>query len=192
MMEGVPLPRAGTEDASRPVRRLADLEQEADTERQGRLRVLADFANYRRRTEREAGAARRAGQRDVLLPLVETLDNLERALTAGTSDTEFLRGIQAIAAQIHRALAGLGVVQVPDMGTPFDPQVHEAAGAVLAPGQPPGTVVAVLQKGYRVEDELLRPARVLVARADHPAEDLPSGPSWTRANSKSPGETNGG
>lgn len=149
---------------------MAELEQETGRERQARLRALADFENYRRRTERDAGAARRAGRRYVFLSLVEILDNLERALTTGTSDVEFLRGIQAIAAQIHRALARMRVVQVPDMGIPFDPQVHEAAGTMLAPGQPPGTVAAVLQKGYRVADELLRPARVLVARAEERRE----------------------
>jgi molecular chaperone GrpE len=151
-------------------RRVVELEHEGDTERQGRLRVLADFENYRRRSERETGAGRRAGQRDVLLPLLETLDNIERALTAGTSDADFLRGIQAIAAQLYRALAGLGVVEVPDAGTPFDPRVHEAAGVVSVPGQPPGTVGAVLHKGYLLDGELLRPARVLVARADDPGE----------------------
>src|SRR5208337_710460 len=80
--------------------RVAELEQARADEHQSRLRALADLENYRRRTEREAGGARRAGQSEVLLPLLEVRDNLERALAAGSTDAVFLRGVEAISEQL--------------------------------------------------------------------------------------------
>jgi molecular chaperone GrpE len=144
-------------------RRVAELEQAVGEERQGRLRALADFENYRKRTEREAGSARRAGRRDVLLPLLDILDNLERALAAGSTDLAFMRGVEATREQIRRTLKDLGAEPIPGVGTPFDPRIHEAVGTVPAAAQPPDTVVAEVRRGFLLDGEVLRPSQVLVA-----------------------------
>jgi molecular chaperone GrpE len=158
---------ASTADLDRPAleQRVAELEQARAEEHQGRLRTLADFENYRRRTEREAGGARRAGQRQVLLPLLDVGDNLERALAAGSTDPVFLRGVEAIAAQLHRLVTGLGAIAIPSVGTLFDPRLHEAVGTAPARNHPPETVVTEVRRGFLLDGEVLRPAQVVVAQS---------------------------
>jgi len=159
--------------------RVAELERARADEHQSRLRALADFENYRRRTEREAGGARRAGQREVLLPLLDVRDNLERALAAGSIDPVFLRGVEAIAEQLRRIVTSLGAVPIPGVGTRFDPRLHEAVGSVPAIDHPPDTVVTEIRRGFLLDGEVLRPAQVLVAQSspeDGPREvHLPHG-----------------
>ena len=145
--------------------RVAELEQARADEHQSRLRALADLENYRRRTEREAGGARRAGQREVLLPLLEVRDNLERALVAGSTDAVFLRGVEAISEQLRRIVTTLGAVPIPGVGTVFDPRLHEAVGTVPATDYPPDTVVTEIRQGFLLGGEVLRPAKVMVAQS---------------------------
>jgi molecular chaperone GrpE len=166
-MTEVPSERGATAtDVFALERRVAELEQALAEERQARLRALADFENYRRRVDREAGVARRAGRSDVLRPLLEILDNVERAVAAGSTDPAFLRGVEAIREQLRRTLHGLGVEPIPGVGTPFDPRIHEAMGVVSTAAHRPDTVVAELRRGYLLEGEVLRPSQVLVARSD--------------------------
>jgi molecular chaperone GrpE len=152
-------------DVSTLERRVAELEQAVAEERQARLRALADFENFRRRTEREAGAARRAGRRDVLLPLLDILDNVERALAAGSTDPTYLRGVEAIREQLRRTLTDLGAEPIPGIGSHFDPRIHEAVGTDPAATQPPDTVVAEVRRGFLLDGEVLRPSQVVVARS---------------------------
>jgi molecular chaperone GrpE len=156
-------------DISALEQRIADLERARADEHQSRLRALADLENFRRRTEREAGGARRAGQREVLLPLLEVRDNLERALAAGSIDTVFLRGVEAISGQLRRIVTSLGAVPIPGVGTHFDPRLHEAVGTVPATDCPPDTVVTEIRQGFLLDGEVLRPAQVMVVQS--PQED---------------------
>jgi molecular chaperone GrpE len=144
---------------------VAELERARADEHQSRLRVLADLENYRRRTEREAGGARRAGRSEVLLPLLDVRDNLERALAAGSTDPAFLRGVEAIAEQLRRIVTSLGAVPIPTVGTRFDPRLHEALGTVPAIDHPPDTVVTEVRRGFLLDGEVLRPAQVVVAQS---------------------------
>jgi molecular chaperone GrpE len=152
-------------DVSALERRVAELEQAVAEEHQARLRALADFENFRRRVEREAGAARRSGRSDVLRPLLEILDNVERALAAGSTDPVFLRGVEAIREQLRRLLKGLGAEPIPGVGSAFDPRLHEAVGSVPAAALPPDTVMTEVRRGYLLDGEVLRPSQVLVARS---------------------------
>jgi molecular chaperone GrpE len=163
----------GTTETDIPAleQRVAELERARADEHQSRLRALADFENYRRRTEREAGGARRAGQTEVLLPLLDVHDNLERALAAGSTDPAFLRGVEAIAEQLRRIVTSLGAVPIPGVGTRFDPRLHEAVGSVPAIDHPPDTVVTEIRRGFLLNGEVLRPAQVVVAQRS--AEDGP-------------------
>jgi molecular chaperone GrpE len=129
------------------------------------LRALADFENYRRRVERDQAKSSASGKRDVLLSLLEVLDGFDRALphlsAAPSSVTE---GVQAIHRRLLELLEKQSVTAVKTVGEPFDPAVHEAIGAVASDVYAPGTITEEMQRGYRLGDELLRPARVRVAR----------------------------
>ena len=147
-----------------PVAEVERLREELRREHDAVLRSLADFDTYRRRMEREQGSAVRRGKREVILPLLEVLDDFDRAL-------EHLRdappaigaGVQAL----HRKLLGLltaqGIERFDSIGEDFDPRLHEALGTVASESIPTGKVAETLQHGYRWNDEVLRPARVRVA-----------------------------
>ena len=128
------------------------------------LRLAADFDNYRKRVAREqADLSQRANER-LLNELLPVLDDLERALEAAAEHEEakLEEGVRLV----HRSLLGLverhGLSEIDTDGT-FDPHVHEALLAQPGEGAEEGTVLQVLQKGYRLGDKVLRPARVIVA-----------------------------
>jgi molecular chaperone GrpE len=128
------------------------------------LRLAADFDNYRKRTAREhAELSRRANER-LLNELLPVLDDLERALEAAAEHEEakLEEGVRLV----HRSLLSLverhGLTEIATEG-PFDPHVHEALLAQPGEGAEEGSVLPVLQKGYRLGDKVIRPARVIVA-----------------------------
>jgi len=142
----------------------ARLTEELRREHDLYLRAMADFANYRKRVERERAAEARSGKREVILPLLEVVDGFDRALNhIGDAPSAMSEGLQAI----HRNLLGLleaqGVTPLKSVGEPFDPQLHDAIGLVASEDYPRGTVAEDIQRGYRWGDEILRPARVRVA-----------------------------
>jgi molecular chaperone GrpE len=128
------------------------------------LRLAADFDNYRKRTAREhAELSQRANER-LLNELLPVLDDLERALEAAAEHEEakLEEGVRLV----HRSLLGLverhGLTEIDTEGA-FDPHVHEALLAQPGEGVEEGSVLQVLQKGYRLGDKVIRPARVIVA-----------------------------
>jgi molecular chaperone GrpE len=129
-------------------------------------RARAEFENFRRRTTREAAAARGAGRGDVAAALFDVLDDLDRTVQAseGSPDETLAKGVALVADKLQRALDGQGLVRIADTGVPFDPEVHEAVQQVEAdePGDHP-VVATVLRPGYRLDDRVLRPAMVVVA-----------------------------
>jgi molecular chaperone GrpE len=139
----------------------ADLRREHDMY----LRALADFDNYRQRVERERTRVAAADKSSILVPLLEVLDGFQRALPY-LSDVPgpVAEGIQAIQRRLQGLLESQGVTPVKAVGEPFDPAVHEAIGPVDTQDYPAGTVAEEVQRGYRLGDELVRPARVRVAR----------------------------
>ena len=141
------------------------LRQALDEQEQRSLRLLADFDNLRRRSAREQDAARRDGRRVALLPLLSVLDTLERALAVGSTDPDFYEGMAATHRQFMTALREAGAEPVDSVGHPFDPSIHEAVATSPSDSVEPGTVIRDLQHGWRLGDELLRPAQVVVAAA---------------------------
>jgi molecular chaperone GrpE len=136
----------------------------ASTHDESYLRLAADFDNYRKRVAREqAQLFQRANER-LLNELLPVLDDLERALEAAAEHEEakLEEGVRLV----HRSLLGLverhGLSEIETDG-PFDPHVHEALLAQPGEGAEQGSVLQVLQKGYRLGDRVLRPARVIVA-----------------------------
>jgi molecular chaperone GrpE len=128
------------------------------------LRLAADFDNYRKRVAREQVELTRRANERLLNELLPVLDDLERALEAAAEHEEakLEEGVRLV----HRSLLGLverhGLSEIETEGA-FDPHVHEALLAQPGEGAEEGSVLQVLQKGYKLGDKVLRPARVIVA-----------------------------
>jgi molecular chaperone GrpE len=155
-------------DAPGPdVAAVADLEARVAAAEDQRLRALADLDNLRKRCAAQverAGADARAQVAGQWLPVV---DNLERALEHAAADPRtIVEGIRAVREQALSVLAGLGYPRRDDTGATFDPARHEAIATTHDPRVPPGTVVQVVRPGYGAPDHQLRPAQVVVAKAD--------------------------
>ena len=132
-------------------------------------RTRADFDNYRKRVERERPMLAEAGVRDLVGELLPVLDNLERALealvAAGDQGAQgIVAGVEMVKQQLGALLVGRGVHEIPAEGQAFDPTVHEAVQGVPSQEHPEGTVVAVVERGYRMSDTVIRPARVVVSQ----------------------------
>jgi molecular chaperone GrpE len=128
-------------------------------------RTKADFENYRKRTARDAALAQARGVSKLALELLPAIDNLDRALAAvdGTAAEELIAGIKLVHDEILAALGRAGIEPFSPEGEPFDPQHHEAVAQLPGEGAEPGTVIEVYQRGYRLGEVVLRPARVSVA-----------------------------
>jgi molecular chaperone GrpE len=139
----------------------ADLSREHDMY----LRALADFDNYRRRVQRDRATSAASAKRDIILPLLEVLDGFDRALPYLSDAPEpVAEGVLAIQRRLMDLLGAQEVTSFKTVGEPFDPAVHEAIGAVDTNDYGSGTVADEVQRGYRFGGDLLRPARVRVAR----------------------------
>ena len=150
--------------------RLKAAEEELKGLKDKYLRLLADFDNYRKRMEEELKAREREGVLKALRALLPVLDDLDRALEFAEASPESIRqGVRAIRDGFFRILAGLGVEEVPGEGEAFDPRYHEAVG--LLPGEP-GKVAKVFQRGFRMGEALVRPARVAVGEEKQEEADL--------------------
>ncbi len=125
-------------------------------------RTQADFENYRKRTQRDLAAAEQRGVTRTVKELLPALDNLERAIAAHPDD-QVTEGIRLVHAELTAALARVGVQGYSPKGEPFDPNVHEAMAQQPVDGAESGTVVEVYQQGWRKDDVVIRPARVVVA-----------------------------
>jgi molecular chaperone GrpE len=146
--------------------RAALLEKERDEYLNDLKRVAADFENYRKRVARDQeGLVARAHER-LVKELLPVLDDLERALEAAAEHEEakLEEGVRLVHRELVEALAREGVMEVETDG-PFDPHVHEALLSQPSE-QEDGSVIEVLQKGYRLGDRVLRPARVVVSQAE--------------------------
>ena len=143
--------------------------QKADEYLELAQRTRADFENYRKRAARETAAAQQRGVVKLVRELLPAVDNLDRALEALTSvetssnGDELASGIKLVHAELIAALGRAGVERFDPVGEPFDPESHEAVGQQPVEGTQSGTIVEVYQRGYRLGDSLIRPARVLVA-----------------------------
>jgi molecular chaperone GrpE len=129
------------------------------------LRKLAEFDNFRKRTEREREELQKTAAEGLIRELLPVMDNLERALQhLETSDPDaFREGVEMIARQLRDLLQREGLEPVDPAGLPFEPEFHEAVHRVESTEHPPGTVVSVFAKGYTYRGRLLRPAMVSVA-----------------------------
>jgi molecular chaperone GrpE len=140
-----------------------ELRREIADLRDRSMRTLADFDNYRKRAERERGEARRHAIIETVVPFLDVIDNLERALAAGGSADDLKIGVEMILRQFQDLLRRQGVERVAAAGQAFDPTVHEAVSRREDPEVDEPWVAEEMQSGYRLNDRLLRPAMVVVA-----------------------------
>jgi len=149
--------------------RIEDLSAELIETKDRLIRMHADFENYRRRAQREREEALRFGAQNLFKDLLTTVDNLERAIDharmGGGGDLEnLLQGVELVQKGLISLMSQHGVVEIEALGKLFDPAQHEAMAQAPDASQAPNTVLEVLQKGYKLHDRLLRPARVIIAR----------------------------
>lgn len=153
------------------------------------LRTTADLENYRKRVAREKEELTRAAHERVVAALLPVLDNFERAIAATTDASPLLDGIKQIQTQFRRALEDFGLKEVVvNAGHPFDPNVHEAISHVEHPELPEGTIVNQFQRGYKLADRLVRPARVVVSKGKAQAEGEVSPPQAEPSATKTPAD----
>jgi molecular chaperone GrpE len=167
-------------DAKDPVKELEDKLAAAEKEKKENwdryLRSAADLENLRKRQKRELEDAKFDAKNKVLKEMLPVVDNLERAIEhagGGGEGDQGLRpiveGVQLVLRQFSTAFERLDVNAIDAMGQPFDPNLHEAISQQES-DHPAGTVIQVLQRGYKAGDRLLRPALVVVAKAKAQAE----------------------
>jgi molecular chaperone GrpE len=167
----------GTADqVERDLDELGEAKRERDEYLALAQRTKADFENYRKRVARETSAALARGKADLARQLLPALDNLERALEAGDdvkvrdsalalreSHELLVKGVAMVRDELHSRLENAGVESFDPTGEKFDPQVHEAISVKPEEGTEAGVVVETVEKGYRLDGQVLRPARVVVS-----------------------------
>jgi molecular chaperone GrpE len=134
-------------------------------------RVTAEYANYRKRVERDRLAVREQALANVLAALIPALDDIGRAREHG----ELVGGFKSVADSLESTTTKLGLVSFGDEGDPFDPNVHEALSHSYSSDVTEPTCVAIFQPGYKVGERILRPARVAVAEPEEPAQAAEGG-----------------
>lgn len=152
------------EEVARLRREIADLRDRS-------MRTLADFDNYRKRSERERQETRKYALLEPLREFLEVVDNLGLALSAAGSADDLKRGVEMIHRQMQELLRRLGVKEIEALDQPFDPALHEAVQREEDPTVQKPTVVGELRRGYMLHERLLRPTMVKVAV---PAETKPA------------------
>jgi molecular chaperone GrpE len=189
----------GEQNAAQSVERditelLSDIERERDEYLDLARRTKADFDNYRRRIAGEAREAEQRGRTAIARELIPVLDNLERALAAADperperSQNHLAEGVRLVREELAGVLKRNGIESYEPTGEQFDPHLHEAMMMRPAPEDDAGKVLEVLEKGYRANGEVLRPARVVVGSEEKqpPAGEPAGGSEQKPAGGKPP------
>ena len=134
------------------------------------IRLQADFDNFRKRALKERQEAFQYGSQNLFKDLLSVVDNLDRAIghareSSGADLETFLQGVELVRRELMGVFGKHHVNEIEALGKPFDPALHEAMAQVEDDSVSPNTVVEVLQKGFALRDRLVRPARVVVAKA---------------------------
>jgi molecular chaperone GrpE len=133
------------------------------------LRVQAEYANYRNRTEREKSELYQRAGESIVKNLLEVKDNFERALSSVTEEEKelsFYQGVEMVANQFSEILGENGLKEIEAMGSPFDPNHHQAVMQMADEEAEPNHVIQVLQKGYQYGEKVLRPSMVVVSKQE--------------------------
>jgi len=155
------------EQVERDLDELAETKRERDEYLELARRTKADFENYRKRVARETSEALARGKADLARQLLPALDNLERALDSGRDPSAhgaLIKGVAMVREELHNRLESAGVEAFDPTGEKFDPQLHEALSTRPDEGTEPGVVLETLEKGYRLNGQVLRAAKVVVSQ----------------------------
>jgi molecular chaperone GrpE len=168
MSEAPEQTEAAQEDEGQEVERdldalLSEAEQQRDEYLELAKRTKADFENFRKRAAAQVQEAQLRGKIEVAREVIDAVDNLERALEASDGDEGLAAGVEMVLGGLRETLSRNGVEAVDPKGEKFDPTRHEALSTQPVDGTESGVVVEVLQKGYALGDQLVRPARVVVS-----------------------------
>jgi molecular chaperone GrpE len=158
--------QAADSTATRRAKAAADdtpLQQENADLKDRYLRMVADFDNYRKRSDREKSDFFKYALAGLMRELLPVLDNFDRALDHAADGDDFHKGVLLIYKQLYDTLTKNGLKPIDQSNVPFDPKIHEAVVREENASVPSHTVIAILQKGYFLHDRLLRPAMVKVA-----------------------------
>ena len=165
--EGVPptVPPAGeAEQVERDFEALlADAQKEKEEYLELAQRTKADFENFRKRVASDLQAAQVRGKAEMARGMIDAVDNLERALETSESGDGLATGVEMVLKGLCETLSKNGIEQVDPKGEKFDPHRHEALSSQPVEGTESGVVVEVMQKGYTLGEQLIRPARVVVS-----------------------------
>lgn len=137
----------------------AELEKQKDL----LLRTAAEFDNYKKRTEREKTMTAEYAKAALIKTLLPVIDNANRANDADCESPDYAKGAQLIIKQLLESVTTIGITETAQVGDTFNPELHEAVMHVEDEEQPENCIVEVLQKGYKLNDTVLRPAMVKVA-----------------------------
>jgi molecular chaperone GrpE len=154
------------DQVERDLDELAEAKRERDEYLELARRTKADFENYRKRVAKETSEALARGKADLARQLLPALDNLERALAAGedpSAHQALVQGVAMVRDELRSRLEGAGVESFDPTGEKLDPQLHEALSTRPDEGTKPGVVLETVEKGYRLNGQVLRPARVVVS-----------------------------
>ena len=154
-------------EAERLTAELATAQVQLTEARDAQLRAYAEMENVRKRAQRDVEAAHRYAVERFAADMIEVRDTLELGIAAGTAAeaASLVEGMEATLRMIDKAFERAGIAVVDPAGQSFNPEFHEAMVAQPTADQPPGSVLAVVQKGFTLNGRLLRPARVVIARA---------------------------
>ena len=166
----VPAGQSGVAEPGSLEAELLDAQARADEHWNSYLRAVAETENVRKRALRDVEAASRYAVERFAGDLLEARDSLELGLAVGPGADlgRLFEGMEATLRLVDRAFEKAGLQVLDPAGQPFNPEFHEAMATQPSAEHPPGTVVAVVQKGYLLNGRLLRPARVLVSREPDP------------------------
>ena len=158
--------------------KIAELESELAEARDRRLRLAADFDNFKKRTRQEQLETIQHASADLIARLLPALDDLHKALDHKPKgvDDAWVKGLELSVRKLDEALSAHGLEPIESVGARFDPKLHEAIGSEESVEHPEDTITSELRRGYRIRDRVVRPALVKVAR---PPEPPPSNDSNT-------------
>lgn len=148
---------------------VSTVKQERDQFRSLLQRTQADFENYQKRIQRDLKQDLRYAAGPLVRDLLPALDNLDRATAAAKQAGEtgpLVQGVAMVQSQFLEALKRHGITRIEALGQPFDPNLHQAVMQQASKEQPPNTVVQVLEQGFMIHDRVLRPASVVVSKAE--------------------------
>ena len=151
------------EKKSKKETEIEKLKKELESKNDLLLRTAAEFDNFKKRTERERAGVAEFAKANIIKQLLPILDNIDRAAAVDKDNPDYIKGIEMIVKQFEELSKTLGITEIASVGDPFDPNCHEAVMHIEDENLTENVISAVLQKGYKIGDTVIRPAMVPVA-----------------------------